>query len=102
MKFLCKRAHGQKDKRRARFQAATAPTPEKLDALLGRIIIALMKQLTRSGHLVQDEGMSHVRKSGCDAELTPPTSWLPPVPLQPQKAVHRAQQRSPEYSRMRH
>jgi Putative transposase len=53
------------------FQAATAATPEELDAILGRIIKALMKQLTRTGHLVEEEGMSYLGESGTDPVLTP-------------------------------
>jgi Putative transposase/Transposase zinc-binding domain len=53
------------------FHAVTAPTPEELDAILGRIITALMKQLTRTGHLVEEEGMSYLREGGSDPVLTP-------------------------------
>jgi hypothetical protein len=54
------------------FHAATAPTPEELDAILGGIIKALMKQLTRTGHLVEveEEGMSYLGESGRDPALT--------------------------------
>ncbi len=43
------------------FHPADAPTPEELDAILQRIIHALMKQLTRSGHLhVEEEGTGYL------------------------------------------
>ena len=43
------------------FHLANAPTPEELDAILQRIIHALMKRLTRSGHLhVEEEGSGYL------------------------------------------
>ena len=43
------------------FHPADAPTPGELDAILQRIIHALMKQLTRSGHLhVEEDGSGYL------------------------------------------
>ena len=40
------------------FQAARAPTGEALQGLLEKIIVRLMKRLTRLGYLVEEQGMS--------------------------------------------
>jgi len=40
------------------FQEARAPTGEALQGLLEKIIVRLVKALTRLGDLVQEEGMS--------------------------------------------
>jgi len=42
------------------FQEARAPTGEALQGLLEKIIVRLMKKLTRLGYLVQEEGMSYL------------------------------------------
>jgi len=40
------------------FQEARAPTGGELQGLLEKIIVRLMKALTRLGYLVEEEGMS--------------------------------------------
>jgi hypothetical protein len=42
------------------FHPAPALTAEKLQALLGKIITRILRQLTRQGHRVEEEGMTYV------------------------------------------
>lgn len=45
------------------FQEARAPTRAELEGLLDKIIVRLMKMLTRQGHLVEEEGVSYIAPS---------------------------------------
>ena len=40
------------------FHEARAPTSEELQALLARIIIRILKMLTRRGYLIEEQGMT--------------------------------------------
>jgi len=42
------------------FHPAPAPTGEQLQALLDKIITRILRLLTRAGHLVEEEGLTHV------------------------------------------
>jgi hypothetical protein len=53
------------------FQEARAPTGEELQGLLEKIIVRLMKKLTRLGYLVEEEGMSYLADLDPDNPLTP-------------------------------
>ncbi len=53
------------------FQEARAPTGEELHGLLEKIIVRLMKRLTRSGHLLEEEGMSYLADLDPDNPLAP-------------------------------
>jgi hypothetical protein len=52
------------------FQAARAPTGEALQGLLEKIIVRLMKRLTR-GYLVEEQGMSYLADRDPDNPLAP-------------------------------
>jgi len=53
------------------FQEARAPTGEELQGLLEKIIVRLMKALTRLGYLVEEEGMSYLAELDPDSLLAP-------------------------------
>lgn len=53
------------------FQQARAPTREELQGLLEKIIVRLMKRLTRLGCLVEEEGMSYLADLDPDNPLAP-------------------------------
>jgi hypothetical protein len=53
------------------FQEARAPTGKELQGLLEKIIVRLMKKLTRLGYLVEEEGMSYLAELDPDNPLTP-------------------------------
>ena len=53
------------------FQEARAPTGEELQWLLEKIIVRLMKGLTRLGYLVEEEGMSYLADLDPDNPLAP-------------------------------
>jgi hypothetical protein len=53
------------------FQQARAPTREELQGLLEKIIVRLMKRLTRLGYLVEEEGMSYLADLDPDNPLAP-------------------------------
>ena len=42
------------------FHPAPAPTGEQLQALLDKIITRFLRLLTRAGHLVEEEGLTHL------------------------------------------
>jgi hypothetical protein len=50
---VCRRTEGE-----PAFQAVRAPTRVELEGLLDKIIVRLMKMLTRQGHLVGEQGVS--------------------------------------------
>lgn len=58
------------------FQEARAPTGEELQGLREKIIVRLMKRLTRQGYLVEEEGMTYLADIDPDNPLTPPASGL--------------------------
>jgi len=66
------------------FQEARAPTGEALQGLLGKIIVRLMKKLTRLGYLVEERGMSYLADLDPDSPLAPlqAASW----PCRPRRA----------------
>ena len=53
------------------FRQARAPTRDELQELLGKIITRLLKRLTRSGHLLEEEGMNYLAELDPDDPLTP-------------------------------
>lgn len=62
------------------FQEARAPTGEELQGLLEKIIVRLMKRLTRLGYLVEEEGMSYLADLDPDNPLAPPAGGLLHLP----------------------
>ena len=44
---------------------------DELQALLGRIIKRIMKLLTRTGHLIEEQGMTYLAEAGSDSVLAP-------------------------------
>ena len=53
------------------FRQARAPTGDELQVLIEKIIVRLMKALTRLGYLVEEEGMSYLADLDPDNPLTP-------------------------------
>jgi hypothetical protein len=53
------------------FEQARAPARDELQGLLDRIIARLLKRLTRSGHLVEEEGVRYLADIDPDHPLTP-------------------------------
>ena len=53
------------------FEPARAPTRDELQELLGKIIARLLKRLTRSGHLVEEESVRYLAELDPDDPLTP-------------------------------
>ena len=53
------------------FQQVRAPTGDELQGLIEKIIVRLMKALTRLGYLVEEEGMSYLADLDPDSPLTP-------------------------------
>ena len=53
------------------LQEARAPTGEDLQGLIEKIIVRLMKRLTRLGYLVEEEGMSYLADLDPDNPLAP-------------------------------
>jgi hypothetical protein len=51
------------------FDEARAPTGDELAGLLDQIIARLMKMLTRSGHLVEEHGMTYLADTDADHPL---------------------------------
>jgi hypothetical protein len=51
------------------FQEARAPTTNELEGMLVKIITRLMRMLTRSGYLVEEEGMSYLADIEVDNPL---------------------------------
>jgi hypothetical protein len=53
------------------FEQARAPSRDELAGLLDKIIARLLKRLTRSGHLVEEEGMRYLADIDPNSPLTP-------------------------------
>ncbi|MFN0300980.1 MAG: transposase [Burkholderiales bacterium] len=53
------------------FQAATAPSIETLQGLLGKIIVRRMGLLTRRGLLIEEQGVRYLADIDADTALTP-------------------------------
>jgi hypothetical protein len=51
------------------FQEARAPTRAELEGLLDKILVRLLKMLTRQGHLVEEEGVSYIADIDADHPL---------------------------------
>jgi len=51
------------------FEQARAPTRGELEELLDKVIARLLKMLTRSGHLVEEEGVSYLAGMDTDNPL---------------------------------
>jgi len=45
------------------FHEARAPTSEELQALLARIIMRILKLLTRHGYLIEEQGMTYLAEA---------------------------------------
>ncbi len=74
----------------AAYPELLTPTPEELDAILQRIIHALMKQLTRSGHL--HGYISQLIDTAGEPGVSPGGQFLAPgsrTPLTPSQAHFR-------------
>ena len=52
------------------FHEARAPTLDELQALLARIIMRILKRLTRRGYLVEEQGMTYRADAAPDNALT--------------------------------
>jgi len=50
---------------------ARAPGVDERQALLARIIKRIMKQLTRTGYLIEEQGVSCLAEADSDSALTP-------------------------------
>ena len=53
------------------FHEARAPSVAELEALLSRIIQRILKLLTRTGYLIEEQGMSYLAQAESDRALTP-------------------------------
>ena len=53
------------------FHPARAPNSDELQALLPRIIQRIVRQLTRAGHLIEEQGMSYLAEADSQSALTP-------------------------------
>src|SRR5207248_3373178 len=53
------------------FQEARAPSAAELEGLLNRIIQRIVKLLTRTGYLIEEQGMSYLAHAESDHALTP-------------------------------
>jgi len=53
------------------FHEARAPSPAELEGLLNRIIQRIVKLLTRTGYLIEEQGMTYLAQAESDCALTP-------------------------------
>jgi hypothetical protein len=53
------------------FHELRGPTAAELEALLSRIIKGILKLLTRTGYLIEEQGMSYLAEADSDSALTP-------------------------------
>ena len=53
------------------FHPALAPSGDELEALLLRIIRRILRSLTRTGHLIEEHGMSYLAEVDSQSALTP-------------------------------
>src|SRR4051812_4203080 len=53
------------------FHEARAPSAAELETLLNRIIERIVKLLTRTRHLIEEQGMSYLAQAESDRALTP-------------------------------
>src|SRR3954466_9249830 len=53
------------------FHEARAPSAAELETLLNRIIQRIVKLLTRTGYLIEEQGMSYLAQAESDRALTP-------------------------------
>ena len=53
------------------FHEARAPSLAELEGLLNRIIGRILKLLTRTGYLIEEQGMSYLAEAQSDRALTP-------------------------------
>src|SRR3954453_3072346 len=56
---------------RAVFHEARAPSAAELETLLNRIIQRIVKLLTRTGYLIEEQGMTYLAQAESDRALTP-------------------------------
>jgi hypothetical protein len=56
------------------FQEARAPTDDELKGLLEQIVARLMKMLARTGHLVEEQGMTWLAETA--SACTPRCAWV--------------------------
>jgi hypothetical protein len=56
------------------FHEARAPSAAELEALLSRIIQRILKLLTRTGQLIEEQGMRYLTEADSDRALTPAAS----------------------------
>ena len=53
------------------FHEGRGPTAAELETLLSRIIQRILKLLTRTGYLIEEQGMSYLAEAESDSPLTP-------------------------------
>jgi hypothetical protein len=53
------------------FHEARAPSMDELQTLLSRIIQRVLKLLTRTGYLIEEQGMRYLAQAESDRALTP-------------------------------
>ncbi len=53
------------------FHPVHSPTAEQVHTLLNQIIKRVMKLLTRTGYLVEDQGMTYMAENDADSAMTP-------------------------------
>jgi hypothetical protein len=53
------------------FHEAHAPSAAELEALLSRIIQRIVKLLTRTGYLIEEQGVRYLAQAESDRALTP-------------------------------
>ena len=53
------------------FHEVRGPTAAELETLLSRIIQRILKLLTRTGYLIEEQGMTYLAQAESDRALTP-------------------------------
>ncbi len=53
------------------FHPVHSPTAEQVQTLLNQIIKRIMPLLTRTGYLVEDQGMTYMAENDADSAMTP-------------------------------
>ena len=65
----------------ALFHEARAPNGDELQGLLEKIVMRLMRLLTRRGYLVEQQGMTYLTDIAADDPLKPLQAWWRLVPI---------------------
>ncbi len=56
------------------FHEVRGPTAAELEALLSRIIQRILRLLTRTGYLIEEQGMTYLAEADSDSVLAPEAS----------------------------